>query len=273
MMSAVCRGVHRLAHPRPWVLDDPYALRLVGPDWREVHAVMAGVFRPPVLDQATAAMVTRARYAEDRLRAGGFVQYVILGAGLDSLAWRRAAGSPPVRVVEVDHPATQAWKRERLAALGLPEPDGLVLAAVDFETATLGEGLHAAGFDRSVPTLFSWLGVVQYLTGDAVRATLRTVAGCAAGSEVVLTYIPTAEHLDPLGREFIEVVAEVAAGRGEPVQALLSPAEAEAMVTGCGLRVVEHLSRDDLRARYFAGRDDGFAPPTTQRVLTAAVPG
>ncbi len=273
MMAAVARGLHRLVDPRPWVFDDPYALELVGPGWRKIHDAMNAVFREPVLRQATAAMVNRARYTEDRLRAGTFAQYVILGAGLDSLAWRHPGVLRTLRVFEIDHPATQAWKRERVTALALPANDGHVFAPVDFETDTIQDGLDASGFDWSQPTLFSWLGVTQYLTMDAVRATLRIVASCAAGSEIVLTYIPTMAYLDALGQEFIETLSRVAAERDEPLQALLAPTDAEALIEQeCGLRVDEHLTRDDLHSRYFAGRSDGLTPPTTQRVIAALVP-
>jgi hypothetical protein len=89
----------------------------------------------------------------------------------------------------------------------------------------------------------------------------------------VLTYVPTPDHLDELGREFIEVTSTVAAARGEPMDTVMTPAAAEAIVEGdCGLRVAEHLSRDDLHARYFVGRSDALTPPTSQRVITAFVP-
>lgn len=127
---------------------------------------------------------------------------------------------------------------------------------------TIQDGLDASGFDWSQPTLFSWLGVTQYLTMDAVRATLRTVASCAAGSEIVLTYIPTMTYLDALGQECIETLSRVAAERDEPLQALLAPTDAEALVEQeCGLRVDGHLTRDNLHRRYFAGRSDGLTPP------------
>lgn len=273
MMAAVSRGLHRIVDPRPWVLDDPYALRLIGREWTTVHRAMSAVFSAPVLRQANAAMVTRARYTEDALRDGAFTQYVVLGAGLDSLAWREPDLLPTVRIIEIDHPSTQAWKQQRMRALGLAAQAGHVLAPVDFETDTVRDGLDAAGFDWSRPALFSWLGVTQYLSVDAIRETLRVVASCAPGSEIVLTYVPTIAHLDTLGRQFVTTLTRVAEDKGEPLRALLEPAEALALIEeGSALRVREHLTRDDLHVRYFARRSDRLTPPSTLRMIAAVVP-
>ncbi|HVX42613.1 MAG TPA: class I SAM-dependent methyltransferase [Mycobacteriales bacterium] len=271
LMSAVSRGKHRLADPWPWVMDDPYALSLVGPTWPDIYATMTQVFRPPVLRQAMAAMINRARYVEDRLEAGTFEQYVILGAGLDSFAWRRPDRLPTLRVFELDHPATQAWKQERAAVLALPQHDQHIFVATDFEIHSLQESLDVAGFDWTRPALFSWLGVTQYLTRDAITATLQTVARAAAGSEITVTYIPPREFLDELGAEFIDTVARVAGDRGEPVHSLLAPDEALALVEDSGLIVRDHPARNDMHRRYFAGRTDGLSIPTTQRLITAGV--
>jgi methyltransferase (TIGR00027 family) len=272
-MAAIARGVHRLADPGPPVFDDPYALPLAGEDWRDVHRAMESAFQGPVLRQARAAMVNRARYAEDRLAAGGFTQYVILGAGLDSIAWRRPELLDGIRIFELDHPDTQAWKRARAAELALPEHDAHRLVPVDLGEGSLVGHLENAGVDRSVPTFFSWLGVTQYLPVEAIRATLQAVADWAPRSEIVFTYIPTSEHLDALGQEFVDTVDRVAGGHGEPVQALLTPDAVRDLVErDCGLRIEEHLTRDDLHRRYFADRTDDLIPPTTQRLVAAAVP-
>jgi methyltransferase (TIGR00027 family) len=253
------------------VLDDPFALMLVGPEWREILTVPASLLSEPVSREGRAWLVGRARYAEDRLLDGRFDQYVILGAGLDSFAWRRPDLLRSLRVFEVDHPATQAWKQERMSVLALPAHDRHIFAPVDFENETLRDGLNAAGLDWSQPTIFSWLGVTAYLTIGAIEATLRTVASCAAGSEIVLTYCPTDEFIDDLGREFRRTMGPVAAKAGEPYRTLLTPPEASALVEGCGLKVVNHPTRDDLHARYFADRTDGLTPATHERLIVASV--
>src|SRR5262245_36872405 len=121
MMTAIARGIHRERHARPWILDDPYALPLVGPAWPNLLAMYEAVFPPHLVEVSVSSVLARCRYAEDRLEEGGFSQYVLLGAGMDSLAWRRPDLLRQVTIFEVDHPATQVWKRERAAALSLPE--------------------------------------------------------------------------------------------------------------------------------------------------------
>ena len=133
-----------------------------------------------------------------------FTQYVILGAGLDSFAWRRPGALTRLTVYEIDHPATQAWKRQRAEVVALPRSDRHAFAPIDFETQTLGEGLQAARIDWAAPTLFAWLGVAPYLTADAITATLETIATAGPGSELVLTYAtsgpPAGRHEPPLHR-------------------------------------------------------------------------
>jgi methyltransferase (TIGR00027 family) len=129
------------------VLDDPFALLLVGPAWREMRHGPIAVFPDEVLRQVLAGLCTRGRYAEDRLAAGAFTQYVILGAGLDSFAWRRPDLLGSLRVFEVDHPASQAGKLARVDGLALPLGDSQVFVPVDFETGSLQDALRAAGFD------------------------------------------------------------------------------------------------------------------------------
>lgn len=178
---AVARGAHRSYDQPPLVLDDPFALRLAGPQWAEIQAANEAALPEAAVRQSRASVVARSRYAEDRLISGGYRQYVILGAGLDSIAWRQPGLIGWLRLFEVDHPASQAWKQARLAELGLPVRDGHVFAAVDFETEPLREGLNRAGLDWSEPAFFSWLGVMMYLTTEAIEATLGCVSGCGPG--------------------------------------------------------------------------------------------
>lgn len=271
MMTAVQRGRHLLEDPPPWVLRDSLALELVGPGWRDM-AERSARLSDELNAQIRASMVVRSRYAEDQLAAGSFRQYVILGAGLDSFAWRRPPGYETLSVFEVDHPSSQAWKRERVAELGLPIGDHHVFVAVDFESQSLPDRLEASGFDRSQPTLFSWLGVTMYLTNDAVETTLRNIATCAPGSRVVLEYGVTRPFLDDLGEEFRSYFTPVTSDVGEAVHSLWSPSDVESLVSSCGLEPVDHPSRDQLVERYFQGRDDGLQPWSVSGLLTAQVP-
>jgi methyltransferase (TIGR00027 family) len=271
-MAALARGLHRRDHGRPWVIDDAFAFPLVGPGAQELERALRTILREPVAEQTVGFGIGRARYAEDRLEAGDFAQYVVLGAGLDSFALRRPDMLRRLRVFEIDHPATQAWKRERLEVLALSPGDEHVLAPLDFESETLRDGLDAAGFDWSAPALYSWMGVAPYLTVDAIETTLRAVAGSAPGSEIAFSYGVTAEYMDDLGREFMTTMRALAAQSGEPIDTFFAPSDAEALVARCGLEVAEHIDREELHARYFAAREDGLTPYNSERLLTAAVP-
>jgi len=273
MAVAVSRDSHRAYDEPPWVLDDPYALMLAGPAWRDIRASDEAVLAEPVRRQSRSSIVVRSRYAEDRLLAGCYGQYVILGAGLDSFAWRRPGLVGQMRVFEVDHPATQAWKRARADDLGLPIREGHIFVPADFEAEPLEAALNRARLDWSQPVFFSWLGVIIYLTVNAVEATLRTVAACAPGSEAVLSYDASEPFLDETAREMVNIESEMVAAAGEPYRLTFSPAEAETLVRRCGLAVAEHLTPADLYDRYFSGRADGLRPSTAERLMAARVQG
>src|SRR6202021_2559867 len=174
------RAIHQVLD-QPCVLADPIAIPLLGPEFsynpvREMHP-FARAFR--------AFMAVRSRYAEDRLAkavANGVEQYVILGAGLDTFAYRNPFRQ--LRIFEVDFPATQEWKRGLLGAASIAMPDYVTFVPLDFEHMTLAAGLNAAGFDATKPAFFGWLGVVPYLTLPAFRATLETIAWLPSGSAV-----------------------------------------------------------------------------------------
>lgn len=270
-MAAIARGQHRLLDPQPWILDDPFGLLLVGPSWPRIHAAMSTTFPAPVIRRAIAFAVGRSRYAEDRLLQGTFAQYVILGAGLDSFAWRRPDVLNSLRVFEVDHPATQSWKKQRAEVLALPTHANHIFVPVDFESETLKDGLDSAGFDWNSPAFFSWLGVTPYLRASAITATLKTVAACAPGSEVVLTYGVVRAFSDKSGSDFGRILARVAAESGEQIQTLLSPEDAVTLIEGSSLRVVEHLTTVELHERYFSRRNDQLTPHTSERLIAAVV--
>ena len=271
MLAAVARGLLRLETAPPWVLDDAFALVLVGPAWQELRKGPVSLFPTEVVREVFAGISTRSRYAEDRLAAGAFTQYVILGAGLDSFAWRRPDLLRWLRVFEVDHPASQAWKLERVSDLALPLSDSQVFVPVDFEAEPLQDALRTAGFDWGQPALFSWTGVAPYLTAQAIASTLRTIAGAAAGSEVVLSYLAEESVLDDVGKEFMRIYTPLAASIGEPLQPGWPALEIERLIGRSGLKVVDHPARADLQERYFADRTDGLLPYNVEALVTARV--
>jgi methyltransferase (TIGR00027 family) len=271
MLTAVSRGNLRLTQTRPWIFDDPFALVLVGPAWHGIAERLATLFPPHLERRVIAGLAVRSRFAEDRLLGGDFRQYVMLGAGLDSFVWRRPDLVGSLRVFEIDHPASQAWKLQRVTELSLPRHNHHVFVPIDFERTSLRDGLDRAGFDWGEPTMFSWLGVTMYLTIDAIEQTLRTISSCASGSEVVFSYAFPAELLDTVDRETLAIVAELTASSSEPLRTLFAPHEVEALVARCGLRLADHADPAELSKRYFADRTDDLQPWGLGSLVTADV--
>ncbi len=178
---ALRRAAHQL-FDQPKVLDDPLAVPIVGAEAAEKLRASPKERNHPVARAFRAFMVARSRYAEDQLAQAverGVRQYVVLGAGLDTFAYRNHYAQ--LRVFEVDHPATQAWKLEQLQTAGIAIPASLKFVPVDFEQQTLADGLEKGGFESGSPAFFSWLGVTPYLTRESCMATLRFIAQMPAG--------------------------------------------------------------------------------------------
>jgi methyltransferase (TIGR00027 family) len=216
----------------------------------------------------------RSRLAEDvveRALAEGVRQYVILGAGLDSFAYRRTDLLDRLRVFEVDQPASQKWKRRRLEDLSIELPENLVFAAVEFETQSLMDGLIASGFVADSRTVFSWIGVTMYLTIDAIRTTRRAVATCAQSSQLLLTYNQPASALDDLSRRVTVTLAAAVGEAGEPFISFFTPGEAEALMREEGFRAIQDYGPDEARRDYFQNRADVLIAGA-QRVLIRTVP-
>lgn len=275
--TALQVALHRAAHQlldTPRVLDDPLALRIVGVEsarWLEAYARR----RNGRLARAMRAfVVARSRYAEDELRmslARGVRQYVVLGAGLDTSAYRLELGAQGVGAFEVDHPATQAWKRAQLTAAAIRIPPGLRYAAVDFETQTLADGLCAAGFDPGLPTFFSWLGVTPYLEPESIRRTLRFIAARPKESTVVFDYAPQPAASDWMGRFILWRLARRVARMGEPWRAFFPPEKLLAELRGLGFGAAVDVDGEGLNARYFRGRLDGLRVGRLGHIARAVV--
>ena len=255
LITAYARAYHQITD-RPQIFTDPLAARLLGVTAEELtelgtsttdHLGAGASDRPRRLFFAA-----RARFAEDTVAAAiaaGVRQVVILGAGLDTFAYRNPR--PDLRVFEVDHPATQAWKRERLATTGIDRPETLTFVPVDFETQTLAAGLESAGFKRTDPAVFVWLGVVFYLTPNAVHTTLEYIAGQAQPVEVVFDYLqPAATDED---RAHQRARADRLAGVGEPLFSYFTPDDIAAQLRALGFTGIEDHSAPDLIAGYLDG--------------------
>jgi methyltransferase (TIGR00027 family) len=250
--TALLVALHRAAHQLlegGVIFPDPLAMRILGADAEaQVRELPDDAFSRGMRQY----LVVRARIAEDALANAverGTRQLVILGAGLDTCAYRRPPGER-LRVFEVDFPATQEWKRSLLAAAGIALPKTLVFAPVDFEHQTLAAGLAAAGVDRTLPTFFSWLGVVPYLTPEAFAGTLRYIAGWESRTQLVFDYANAPASLTAEWRAAMEGLAARVAAAGESFRNYLDTEQLHAQLQALGFTVVEDLGPKQIAARF-----------------------
>ena len=261
--AALLRAAHQLFDTPP-VFDDPLALRIVGE--ASAAAVRADPQRFQTVERRAlrAFVALRSRYAEDRLAAAverGVRQYVILGAGLDTFAYRNPHADAGLAVFEVDHPATQAAKRARLQEVGIAVPASLTFVPIDFERQTLADGLHDAGFTTAERAFFSWLGATAYLTRDSVMRTLGFVASAMPpGSEIVFSYTTARSAL-----------AERTAALGEPWLTLFDPPSLIADLTDIGFADATDFGPEQANERYFSRRTDGLRLRGSGRMMAARV--
>jgi len=267
---ALWRALHVEADAPPHVLEDEIGLRLVAPDddWRS-RPDMSSFTRP-----FRASIVARARFIEDLVdaqAARGVRQYVILGAGIDTFAQRRPELASQLVIFEVDRPAPQAWKRQRLLDLDLGIPPFLRFVPVDFERGDAWwERLAAAGFDSGRPAIVASTGVSMYLTRRAIEATMRHIAALAPGSTLAMSFMLPIEMTDPELRPAVERAAAGARENGTPFISFFRPTEMLTLAYDAGFSEVKHISAAALAERYFAGRPDGLRPPNNSEELLVA---
>jgi methyltransferase (TIGR00027 family) len=284
--AAMMRAAHLLWDAEPKILRDELALGLsgLGDETRlratldamltELQAGFSAEFAQAVFRHFRAMAVLRSRYVEDQLSRAisrGVRQYVILGAGFDSFAYRRKDLAQSVHVFEVDHPLSQQEKLARLRALHVELPISLRFVPVDFEKQTLAHGLQAGGYCVEEPAFFSWLGVTQYLTEAAVYRTLREVASLAARTEIVFMYVVPAAFLAEEDRRLLAVATASGASHGEPWLSFFDPAQLAARVRDLGFAEVWDLAPAEANARYFAGRGDGLRVAGIGHLMKARV--
>jgi methyltransferase (TIGR00027 family) len=255
---ALRRAAHQLLdHPK--ILDDPLAVPIVGEAASEIHANplrhhsrFAKHFR--------AFMVVRSRYAEDQLAASvahGVNQYVVLGAGLDTSAYRGIA-LDGLSVFEVDHPNTQAWKKRCLQTAQIPIPSSVRFVSVDFERQDLAAELKATGFRADRSAFFSWLGVVPYLTREAAEFTFAFLGKLPEGSGVVFDYAVPRSSLGLLEKLALDALSRRVARAGEPFRLFFAPEELDAFLRKLGFRRIAQLATKEINEKYFTGRKDGL---------------
>lgn len=268
--AAVLRAAHQILDDEPKVLVDPVAVRLV----EGLLPADGDTLQAPPLKRLRAALVLRSRYAEDALAEaarGGVRQYVILGAGLDTFAYRQPPWARALTVFEADRPATQAWKHEALRLAGIAVPGNVRFCPVDLETGSLPRALGAAGFQVAIPTFASWLGATQYLSDAAIDVTLRFVRALPAGSGIVFSFVAPDAWLDREDREEFGTWAAAAASDGEPWITRLDPTALRCRLLDLGFGRVDHLPPETATARYLSERRDGLLVPRAVHLMRATV--
>ncbi len=257
LMIARQRAAHQVLDHGS-ILDDPFAMKILRENEKDV---LQFANAHPLASIGRLFTTARSRIAEDALSEAverGIRQIVILGAGLDTFALRSPHGAGQIRIYEVDHPATQAWKRQRLAEARLALPPWLVFVPVDFERDDLGEMLAGAGFQQNSPTFFTWLGVVPYLTQDAIGNTLDYMASIQ-NSEVVFDYMEPPQAFSGEIRELVTVRTEQLEKMQEHWASHFEPAGIAMILRSHGFCNIEDINFQEIRSR-FGSAIQGLAP-------------
>ncbi len=288
MLTAVQRAHHYLTAPEPKILRDDLALALSGlKSVEEAQGYIDGMIDlfTSLSDRETAttfmvridgAVCMRSRVVEEELaiaRNRGVKQLVVLGAGLDSTAYRRTDLTEGLQVFEVDHPATQAWKKEQLAAAHIDIPNNLTFVAFDFENQTLAQSFEAGGVSALKMTFFTWLGVQMYLTDEAVRATLGVMGKYPKGSQMVMDFIsPSYVTAGGVAENSVAHLQDVVSKMGEPLKSKYYEKDLEDILKSVGFTDVRYLNARWLIDTYLGGEKSAFdMPDEATSILTAII--
>jgi len=265
--TALWRALHVQVDAIPHILEDEEGLKLIAPpdDWQQ---------RPDMkfTKRIRASVVARARFIEDLIieqSEQGITQYVILGAGLDTFAQRRADIASTLQVYEIDQPDTQTWKQQRLIELGFGIPEWLHFVSVNFETSSWWEQLLKAEFDISKQTVVSCTGVSLYLTKDAIISTLKQIATLAPGSTLAMTFYLPIEFLDEEDRPLMEMSMKGAQAAGTPMISFFTPNEILELAREVGFKEAKTISTKDMERLYFTNRTDDLSPASGEVFLLA----
>jgi methyltransferase (TIGR00027 family) len=240
------------------ILYDPFAMKILREDEEDV---LQFANQHPLANIGRLFTTARSRIAEDALSTAverGFRQIVILGAGLDTFALRNPHVARQIRIYEVDYPATQAWKRQRLAEVKIALPPWLMFVPVDFERDDVGEKLVAAGFQQNLPAFFTWLGVVPYLTLDAIGCTLDYMASIQ-NSEVVFDYMEPSQAFSEEMSELVTKRTEQLEKMDERWASRFEPGGIREFLRSHGFSAVEDINFEQIKSR-FGRAVQGLAP-------------
>jgi methyltransferase (TIGR00027 family) len=273
LATSLMRAAHTRLDPHP-LIDDPWGDRLVPESVRRVVTSAGESLDESLRRNASYAnVIMRTRFAEDALQAAvakGVSQYVLIGAGFDSFSLRRPAFAANLQIFEIDFPATQRLKIERIDACGIALPDSVHFIEADLSKESVAAALARSSFESTRLTFFSWLGVTMYLTREANLSTLRSIASCSpTASEVVFTYLD--ERLFQAQSDSFREMQQRVAAMGEPFLSGFNPAELAADLATCGLDLVEDLNGSEAAARYDRGGEHDLGQSVFSHMALARV--
>jgi methyltransferase (TIGR00027 family) len=267
------RAAHQLLD-EPIVFPDPFALSILGKEMEDAVRENPFEFNDGFSRGMRAWLVVRSRRAEDELEHAvqkGVRQYVSLGAGLDTFAFRNPHAAAGLKVYEVDHASTQAWKKSLVTEVGIPLPESLKFVPVNFEKDQLFEELMRAGFSTAQPACFAWLGVTVYLSREAVLDTLKAVASMPKGTSITFDFAILRSMLNPVEKFLNELVSQTFSAQGEPWITFFDPEELRQELKKIGFSETEDVGPPELNARYLYRRKDGLQAGGGSRVMCARV--
>jgi methyltransferase (TIGR00027 family) len=273
LATAAARAAHPIVDRDPWIFEDRLASVLLDDLADDLLALHYDAGTAEVLASLRVAITTRSRNTEDCLTDAvrrGIGQCVLFGAGLNSFAYRSPLARQ-LRVFEVDQPATQTWKRERLAAAAIPVANQVRFVAVDFRLDSLSKLLLGMRFDPSRPAFVSWLGVTQYLTDEAIAVTLDVIGGFCSGTELAMEYLLPAEMRDEAGQALADFFMPQAAAFGEPWLTFLTPVDVSGLLAARGIAVLDDVGRSDQIDPLLWERSDGLRPHELGRMTRAVI--
>jgi methyltransferase (TIGR00027 family) len=269
--AAAYRAIHQTLEGGA-IFKDRFALSILD---EETAAALNAIASDDSVRPMRLFIAARSRFSEDTMAncvTSGVRQVVVLGAGLDTFSLRNPYAALGVRVFEVDYPATQTWKRDRICAAGLSKPPSLVFAPIDFEQESMAKGLTRVGFCVDSPAFFQWLGVVPYLTRDAVLSTLNFISELPQ-AVVVFDYAEPFQNYPAGRRASIIATAEKAAARGEPWLSFFEPAELREFLRGAGFNAIEDLGASEIAERFYGGLGRDITLGPGPHIVRAATEG
>lgn len=267
--TALWRALHVLIDEEPLILKDETGLKLIAPDadWQQRPDM-----HPEFTKRLRASIVARSRFIEELVieqSKKGTGQYVILGAGLDSFAQRQQGIASQLQVYEIDQPATQTWKQQRLNELSFGIPGWLHFVSVNFETASWWEELLKSGFNTNKPAVVACTGVSLYLTREAIISTLKQIATLAPGSTLAMTFYLPMELLDEADKPLQQIAEKGAREAGTAFISFFTPSEIIALAKQAGFKEIKTVSTKDMEQLYFRNRTDNFLPASGEVFLVA----